>query len=186
MYPFVRLAKEIVLFRNAPALSMLETHMSHHICWPWDLDMFLELNNGRTLTLYDLGRIILARRTGLWSAMGPRRWGLAVAGASVRFRKRVHVFQKVEMRTRCIGWDDKFFYMEQSMWRAGNCTSHLLVRAAVTDAKGLVRMDRVHRDSGLFGLSPELPQWVHLWDASERHRPWPPMQERPDVALPAA
>lgn len=55
MYPFVRFAKEALKYRNAPKLGLLETHVSYHRCWPWDLDPWIELNNGRTLTLYDLG-----------------------------------------------------------------------------------------------------------------------------------
>ena len=62
MYPFIRMAKELLVFRNAPRLALGDTHISHHICWPWDLDVWMELNNGRTLTLYDLGRIPMAHR----------------------------------------------------------------------------------------------------------------------------
>ena len=65
MYPLIRFAKELVKFRNAPKLGPLDAHVSTHMCWPWDLDPWIELNNGRTLTLYDLGRIPLAVRTGL-------------------------------------------------------------------------------------------------------------------------
>ena len=65
MYPFFRMAKELIIHRNAPPLEMGKSHISHHIRWPWDLDFWLELNNGRTLTLYDLGRIPLAKRIGL-------------------------------------------------------------------------------------------------------------------------
>ena len=65
MYPLLRFAKEMVKFRNAPRLDLLAPHVSTHRCWPWDLDPWIELNNGRTLTLYDLGRLPMAVR--LWS-----------------------------------------------------------------------------------------------------------------------
>ena len=67
MYPVIRMAKEFWVNRRAPTLKLGEFHVSHHICWPWDLDLWLELNNGRALTLYDLGRLVLAKRTGLLS-----------------------------------------------------------------------------------------------------------------------
>ena len=75
-----------------------------------------------------------------------------------------------------IGWDDKFVYLEHSMWHQGDCTSHIVVRMAFTDARGLVRMDRV---SAVIGLPPppELPDWVRQWTAAEAARPWPPMQD---------
>ena len=67
------------------------THVSYHRCWPWDIDLWMELNNGRTLTFYDLGRIPLARRTGLVELLRKQRWGLTMAGASVRYRARIEL-----------------------------------------------------------------------------------------------
>jgi hypothetical protein len=117
MYPLIRMAKEFWVHRNAPPLGLLDTHVSHHICWPWDLDIWLEFNNGRSLTLYDLGRIPLARRTGLMAALRRNGWGLTMAGASVRWRRRTRVFERLEMHSRCVGWDDRFLYIEQTMWK---------------------------------------------------------------------
>ncbi|HHS94510.1 MAG TPA: acyl-CoA thioesterase, partial [Rhodobacterales bacterium] len=105
MYPFIRMIKELAVHSRAESLPLGGTHVSHHICWPWDLDFWQELNNGRTLTLFDLGRIPLARRTGLIEAMRKQGWGLTVAGVSVRYRRRIRVFDRIEMRSRAIGWD---------------------------------------------------------------------------------
>ena len=60
MYPFFRLAWQFFLNRNGPSLTIGDTHISYHYCLPWDLDLWMELNNGRTLTLYDMGRILCA------------------------------------------------------------------------------------------------------------------------------
>ena len=52
MFPFFRLVKELFLAGRQPPLAQLtDNHVSHHICWPQDLDVFFELNNGRALTL---------------------------------------------------------------------------------------------------------------------------------------
>lgn len=174
MYPFLRMAKEIWANRNAPPLGLTEAHVSHHLCWPWDLDLWAELNNGRTLTLYDLGRIPLAMRTGLGRVICRHGWGITVAGNSVRYRRRVRMFDRVEMVSRCIGWDARFFYMEQSMWRAGGCTSHMLLRSAITSAAGIVPPAEVLAAMGQPPESPDLPGWVRAWIAADAERPWPP------------
>ena len=175
MYPFVRMAKELVKYRKAPPLGLNESHVSHHVCWPWDLDLWRELNNGRTLTLYDLGRIPLARRVGLIAALRRHRWGLAVAGVSVRYRKRVRAFERVEMRSRAIGWDQRFLYVEQSLWnRRGECAGHALYRLAVTGRTGMVPPAEVARALGMEARGPDLPAWVRAWIAAEDQRPWPP------------
>jgi len=174
MYPIVRLAKEIVKFRNAPRLSLSEAHVSQHVCWPWDLDFVFELNNGRTLTIFDLGRIVMARRLGLHRVLQTEGWGITVAGNSLRYRRRVRVFDTLQMHSRCVGWDARFFYITQSMWRGEECTSHMLLRNAVTDANGIVPTERVLRALEAPGESPELPAWVRAWISADAERPWPP------------
>ncbi|PRY21225.1 acyl-CoA thioesterase FadM [Aliiruegeria haliotis] len=182
MYPIFRLVKELFRHRKAEPLPLTGTHVATHVCWPWDIDIWMELNNGRTLTLYDLGRVVLFQRIGAVPIMKANRWGGTVAGSSMRYRKRVRMFDRYELRSRLIGWDDKFFYAEQAMWRQGECTSHGLLRMAITDRDGLVRTEKVAAAIRHSGESPPLPDWVLTWIDAEAHRPWPPMQ---DNALPA-
>lgn len=177
MYPFLRVAKELAKYRAAPKLGLFDTHVSHHRCWPWDLDIFLEMNNGRILTLFDLGRIVLARRTGVWPVLRREGWGLTVAGSAPRYRRRIRLFDRLEMRTRFIGWDARFLYLEQGFWKGGDCVAHLLVRAAVTDRAGLVPSARVAAALDAAPASPPLPAWVAAWVAAEAERPWPPMAD---------
>jgi len=175
MYPYLRMFSELWRFRNAPALTLLGTHISHHRCWPQDIDPWRELNNGRTLTLYDLGRIPLGQRTGLHRVLKSNRWGMTVAGNSTRYRKRVRLWDVVEMRSRCIGWDARFLYMDQSMWIDGDCTSQVLIRSAVTSKVGIVPPENVARALGHDQGSPDLPDWVQGWIGADATRPWPPL-----------
>jgi acyl-CoA thioesterase FadM len=179
MYPFIRLATELVLSRSLPPLGLTGTHVSHHTCLPWDIDPWRELNNGRTLTLYDLGRIPHGRRIGLEAALRANRWGMAVAGASVRYRRRIRAFDRVEMHTRGLGWDARFLYIEQSLWKRGEAANHILIRSAITSAEGIVDPARLARALGADGQSPPLPHWVTTWIEAEGERPWPPDRPAP-------
>ena len=123
MYPFLRLGLELALARARRPLPLDGVHVSRHTCWPWDIDPWGELNNGRTLTLYDLGRVPLAVRTGLVAALRRNGWGLAVAGASVRYRRRVRAFERLEMRSAFVGRDPRFLYVHQAMFRGGEAVS---------------------------------------------------------------
>ena len=174
MYPLARFAATILGARRAAPIGPLDTHVSRHVCWPWDIDPWMELNNGRTLTLYDLGRVGLGVRSGLMAALRDRGWGLAVAGASVRYRKRVTLFQRIEMRTRCVGWDERFIYIVQSMWVDGTCTSEALLRTAVTARRRAVPPAEVMAALGRDGPAPAMPGWVAAWIEAEGARPWPP------------
>lgn len=177
MYPFVRLIKDVFLARGAPPLGLTETHVSQHICWPWDLDLWMELNNGRTLTLFDLGRIPLAKRAGLVDALTKNGWGLTMAGASVRYRRRIRAFDRITMRSRAVTWDDRFIYLEQSLWVRGQAATHILYRAAVTGTDGIVPPPDVIAAMGHDARTPPpMPDWIAAWISAEAMRPWPPMQ----------
>ncbi len=178
MYPFIRMAKELFAHRNDPPLPPTGVHVSTHMCWPWDLDPWLELNNGRTLTLFDLGRIPMARRIGLIAALRKHGWGMTVAGVTVRYRRRIRVFHKVEMRSRMIGWDKRFLYLDQSMWTMdGQCTTQAVYRTAVTGQNGIVPPAEVATAMGIAPESPPLPDWVQAWSDAENMRPWPPARD---------
>lgn len=180
MYPVIRLVTEFIRFRRAPALPLTGTHVSRHMCLPWDIDLWMELNNGRTLTLYDLGRLPLAKRAGLIGAMKRNGWGLTMAGAIVRYRRRIRMFEVIEMRSRALCWDARFIYLEQSMWKAdGECANHIVYRAALTDRSGIVAPGKAARAITGNAASPPMPDWIAAWVAAEDLRPWPPMQDSP-------
>ncbi len=174
MFPILRLGKELIKFRNATAITLDETHVSTHMCWPIDIDIFGELNNGRTLTLYDLGRMTMGKRVGLIKVLKENKWGLTMAGASVRYRRRVRMFQKFTMKTRPIGRDERFLYIHQTMWRKGEATSSILYRSAVTDHNGIVPTQRLAEALGQPDWNPRMPEWVQNWIAAEDTRVWPP------------
>ncbi|HCQ66128.1 MAG TPA: thioeseterase [Rhodobacteraceae bacterium] len=174
MYPVVRMGKELALHARAETLPVWGTHVSRHTCWPWDLDLWMELNNGRTLTLFDLGRLPLGHRTGMMKALRGNRWGITVAGVSVRYRARIRAFDRVEMRSRGVGHDGRFFYIEQTIWRGQTCTTQALIRNAITSKAGIVPPKRLLETMGQDPVSPELPDWVAAWIAAEEARSWPP------------
>ena len=176
MYPIFRMAKEVWKFRKAAPLSILQPHISTHRVWPWDLDVWFELNNGRTLTLFDLGRIPMAKRMGFDTVARARGWGLTVAGNSTRYRKRVTAFQRLTQVSRVVGWDARFVYLEQSFWRGDECTTHMLLRNAFISKAGMVPPAEVLAALGQSQPSPPLPEWISDWIAAEAKRPWPPQR----------
>jgi hypothetical protein len=110
-------------------------------------------------------------------------WGLTVAGASSRYRRRVRAFERLVMTTRCLGWDVRFLYMEQALWKGGDCAVHMLLRSAVVAREGFVDPVRLARALGHQGENPALPDWVLAWIAADAGRPFGPQHvERPPVA----
>ncbi len=178
MYPFIRLALAMTAGRKLPPATFFETHVSQHRVSPFDCDMFFEMNNGRILTIYEFGRFQMAQRIGLWAAMRERKWGFAVAGATVRYRKRLTPFERFETRTRLLGWDERFTYIEQGMFKtSGECANHCLFRTAVVASGKAVPTRDVAIAIGENPDSPPLPTWATAWKEADAQRPWPPMQD---------
>lgn len=69
MYPFIRLAttigKSSIKALSGNTLATTDIGQVEFVCNINDIDNFLEMNNGRILTLFDLGRNDFAIRSGL-------------------------------------------------------------------------------------------------------------------------
>jgi len=175
MYPFIRMALTMAKAKRMGHLPIDGTHESHHVAAPWDIDVFGEVNNGRILSLYDLGRFGLAVRMGLTRTLREQRWGLTIAGTSIRYRKRLLAFQRYSVRSRAVGRDDRFVYISQSMWRGDIALSHALFRTAVVDKDGIVPPRTVLDALAIEDWEPTLPSYVTNWKSAESTRPWPPV-----------
>lgn len=175
MYPFLRLGWTLYAARKLPPMNPLDLHVSQHRCRLVDCDIFGEMNNGRILTLYEMGRFQAAVRMGLWALLKKKRWGLTVAGTSIRYRRRLLPFEKYETRTRIATWDDRFVYIEQGMFKKnGECASHVLFRTAVVAKHRAVPTEVLIEAMGITDPRPEPAAWVRNWIEAEATRPWPP------------
>ena len=175
MYPFLRLGWTLIAARKLPPMNPLEMHVSQHRCRLVDCDIFMEMNNGRILTLYEMGRFQAAVRMGLWALLKKNRWGLTVAGTSIRYRRRITPFERYETRTKIATWDDRFVYIEQGMFKTdGECASHVLFRTAVVEKGRAVPTDRLMDAMGITEPRPEPAAWVQRWIDAEATRDWPP------------
>lgn len=176
MYPYGRLF--IVALRGRFA-KRLPHGWGHHTmrmrAWPTDLDVYPEVNNGRHLTLMDLGRYDLAFKLGLPKLLRKRRWAFIIGGANVRYRHRLRPFRRLTMHTDLMGADDKWFLFHQWTEQRGRVCSSALIKAGVASKSGLVRPDDVM--AALHGgpvKRPALPAWASAWVALDAERPWPP------------
>lgn len=179
MYPFLRLAKTLtkssLAFKKGETLSLTDTSEFHFTANVNDIDNFLEMNNGRIFTLFDLGRFDFAIRTGLGKQLLKKRWGLVVAGSTIQYRKRIRAFDKVTIKTRLCAIEGRWMYIEQTMWVKGVCTCHALLRTAVTDIMTGKTLDTktVFDTLGHHDVALPPDEWVQAWITADKLRPYP-------------
>jgi acyl-CoA thioesterase FadM len=88
------------------------SRLDFHV-WPFDLDLNMHMNNGRYLSIMDLGRLDLIVRVGLIKSVIRKRWMPVLASAQMRYRVPLFPFEKFRLETKIIWWDEKWFFMEQ-------------------------------------------------------------------------
>ena len=139
---YVRLIRVFIaaLFRSRLTSDNLDNEVVTRI-YPNDLDINLHVNNGRYLTLCDLGRIDMFVRSGLARVMLKNRWIPVVSGVTMKFIKPLRVFDRIRIVSEVSHWDEKYFY-----------SNHMIYRGDVLVSEGTSKALVVSRRSGR--LSP--------------------------------
>lgn len=147
-----------------PRLEPLGTSVLTFRVWPNDLDLNIHMNNGRFLSVMDLGRYDLSLRTDLGRLMVGQRWQALVGGVSMRYRRSLAPFEAYELHTRLLGWDAKWFFLEQRfLKRRGELAAVGVVKALFRGRGGNVPVAEVLRRMGHEGPDLELPEAVRRW-----------------------
>ncbi len=180
MYPIIRFITTSIKAYLSEKITIDGVSETAFRVRPWDIDMFLEVNNGRILTLYDLGRFDFSIRVGLATLLKDNRWGLVVAGSTVRYRRRIRMFEKVTINTQVVGYEDRWIYIVQSMWVKDTPASSILLRTGITSKGKVLPASEVVDALGVEHWNPALHPWVTDWIHSEENRVWPPPRERLD------
>ena len=168
---FFRLIRIIIHALYRQKLHFLDTGVVTFRVLPLDLDINRHMTNSRYLSMMDLGRTDLLIRTGLARLTWKKKWGGSVLGAAtIRWRRGLTPFQKFEIHTRVIGWDEKAFYLDQKVLAQEHVIAHAIVKAIFINRKGSISASDIVDMLGKKDVhtpSPELPEAVKHWKASE-------------------
>jgi acyl-CoA thioesterase FadM len=138
------------LRRAVPVLGPCRTPFR---VWPTDLDVLRHVNNGVYFSIMDVARVDLMRRAGLWKPILARGWYPVAVAETIQFRRALTLFQRFDIVTRVLAWDDKAFLIEQRFERAGATVAVAYVRARFLARSG----DRVAPTDllALAGVAPD-------------------------------
>jgi acyl-CoA thioesterase FadM len=161
---YLRLLKLLLRLPFVRRRALLDGgHIAFRV-WPNDCDMNLHLNNGRYLTFMDLGRVHLLAQIGLLGVLWRRRWAPVLSAAEINFIRPLQPFQKFELVTRLLTWDEKYFYMEQRFLAGGRLCAVALVKGLFLHRRERVESRTVLAALGIDSAAPDMPEVVRHWN----------------------
>ena len=132
--------------------------------YPNDLDINGHVNNGVYLTYADLGRLDMMLRSDVLWPIVRKGWNPVVLAETVRFYKSLKLFQRFEMTTRVLGWDEKNFFLEQRFTRGDTLYALVIINARfLIRGGGSVSTEKLLAVLGIEESSPAVPDWVEQW-----------------------
>lgn len=163
------------LFRPRIADILSPSILKLHV-WPNDLDTNFHMNNGRYLTIMDLGRFDFVLRSGMMRVMLQQKSVPILGAAQIRYRLPLDAFEPYTLETRVLCWDAKWCYLEQRfIVRRGEKTGAVAAIALVKGSfynqkrKEMVPTADLLDAIGYHAPSPPLPTHIVSWQAAEEN-----------------
>ncbi|MGO3299590.1 MAG: thioesterase family protein, partial [Pseudoalteromonas sp.] len=140
--------------RNHDYQALLDTVDMEFKAWPTDCDINLHLTNSRYLAIMDLARTWMTERVGLLSHILKRRWFPIVNATAITYIRDIKPMQRYTVSTRLVGWDHKYFYIEQKFYSERGLHAIAYVRGVFKRKKGVVSVEEMLEVAGFDGVVP--------------------------------
>jgi acyl-CoA thioesterase FadM len=121
------------------------------------------MNNGRYLTFMDLGRVHLTSQSGLLRVALRQRWMPVLAAAEITYIRSLKPFERFDLVTRLLTWDDKYVYLEQLFEREGVVYAHAYVKGVFLSRGARISNDELLRAIGYDGAPPPFNEALQRW-----------------------
>ena len=163
-----RLIWMVLTARLRGKVQLFDTSVLRLRVLPNDLDLNGHVNNGRYFALADLGRLDFAIRTGAARVAIANRAIPLIGDAAAKFRKGLKLFQRYDIQSRLLGWDDKWTFMEHRFVRDDRVVGAVIIRGHLRTAGGPLAPSTMCAALGLAEDtgSPLLPDWALAWHRS--------------------
>lgn len=163
MVMLLRMLGVLITYRRRGRLPVLDVSVLSMRCWPNDLDLMLHMNNGRYFSAADVGRVDWFLRTGIAGEATKAGVRPVVADASARFSRSLQVFERFEVHSRIVGWNEKWLFAEHRFLRGTEVVATLIARCVFIGRGGRRAPAEILARVGHRDPSPQLPDWVQSW-----------------------
>lgn len=159
---------------RAGAIDLTRVSRSRFRVWPTDLDVLRHMNNGKYLSIMDVGRFDLIQRTGLMEVFEREGWYPVVVSQTIAYRKSLNPWMRFWIESRVLGFDEQAVYIEQRFVRPDaerrpEVYSRAYVRARfLRRTGGTVPVAELIERAGADPDQFSVPEEVLAWGASFR------------------
>ena len=165
--------------KTRPGQTLLDPSVTRMRVGLLDLDSYLHVNNGTYLQMMDVARNNQIADLGMFPIAKKKGWAPVVAASTMKYRRSLQPFDRFEITTRILGWDERVFYLEQVFTRGDKLYARGLVASRFLDRERnrISPIDVVRDATGETLPSPDLPTDVMTWaravDVAQRPLPDP-------------
>lgn len=135
---------------------------------PNDLDFNMHMNNGRYLTIMDLGRFHLTYLNGILMPCLKRKWLPVLGSAKIHFIKPLNIFDQYQLDSRVIYWDHKWIYLEQNFYKKDQLCATALLKALFVGKDGKIHTDDILALLKVPVEKPAIPEPLARWILAEK------------------
>ncbi len=162
MYPYLRLIRVVInkSFRPKVKFHTQGEDSIKLMVLPQDIDPFMELNNGRYVTLLDLGRFGYSVNVNIKKFLKENQWSMTITGTYNNYRHRLRLFERFQLKTRLMGYDEKWFYFFQKAVKNNKTYMASVVRFSFTCKNGIVFPKQVIKVMGEEYNPNKLDDWI--------------------------
>ncbi|MCB9057598.1 MAG: thioesterase family protein [Calditrichae bacterium] len=128
---YIRFIKLIFKIIFAKKRSPLEKSILTFRVWPLDCDIYLHLTNARYPAFMDLGRTLLLGQAGIIGKLLKNKYLLIPVSSEISFIREIKPFQKFELHSELITWDDTYWFVDQKFISGETLHAHATIRGLV-------------------------------------------------------
>ncbi len=148
-------------------MGLLDTSITRMRVVPTDLDIYRHVNNGSYLQMMDVARTNYLADVGAFDVLREREWYPVVAASTMTYKRSLQLWDRFEIATRVIGWDERVVYLEQEFTRGQTRVARGWVAGRWLRRGG----DRISAPEVVAALepdtaAPDLPEDVAAWARS--------------------
>lgn len=150
--------------RRASKLHVHDVGRTPFHVLPTDLDVLGHMNNGVYFSIMDLGRMDLMIRAGSWAVLSKHGYYPVASNETITFRKSLQPWQRFDLETRIVGYDEKAVFVEQRFVVKGEIYARAFMRGRfLKKTGGTVSMQELTDALGVDTGEVTLPAWLARW-----------------------